>query len=66
MSDIGNQIEGNHRCRNCEKLKEELLWTERERMLFKRNALHAQRDLAELRARIDQLEAEANFRGEYD
>lgn len=66
MSDIGDQIEGHHTCHNCKELKERLLEAERERMLFKRNALHAQQELEELRARVDQLEIEASFRVRYE
>lgn len=66
MSDIGDQIEGHHTCHNCKELRERLLEAERERMLFKRNALHAQQELEELRAQIDELEAKANFRDEYE
>jgi hypothetical protein len=59
VSDIGDQIEGNHRCQNCEDLRQQLVEMEREMMLFKRNAIHAQQQLRELQ---DKLEREANYK----
>jgi hypothetical protein len=59
MSDIGDQIEGHHKCWNCVDLKQRLVEMEREMMLYKRNAIHAQRLLKELQ---DKLDREANYR----